>query len=484
MLKNRKKFLILPKHNLITGAANVPRTERNGTAARLCWLLATQILLLAGGVPHGALAKSAPPVTSIAPMLEAVLPAVVNISTQTRVRMRHHPLLDDPFFRRFFSLPDERRQDIERSSLGSGVIIDARKGYILTNHHVIEDADEITVTLRDQRQLQATVVGTDPEVDLALLRIPAEGLTALPVADSKALRVGDFVVAIGNPFGLGQTVTYGIVSALGRTGLGIEGYENFIQTDASINPGNSGGPLVNMTGELVGINTAIVGPSGGNIGIGFAIPSNMAQAIMQSLEAYGEVRRGELGVTLQDLTPELAQAFGLRRHGGAVVARVRPGSAAGQAGLQPGDVIVALNGEPVGNAGQLRNAIGLIPVGNRIELEFLREGRPMQGSAVLTEPRKIAIDAGSASKYLSGAMLGAIADNHRLAGRINGVQVLEVERGSPAWSSGLRPEDIIIAINHVDVTSADELLAAVKRSPDALLLNIIRGNGEVMIVIQ
>jgi Do/DeqQ family serine protease len=469
---------------MIKGAANVLHPDRRVAPGQRWWLLVTLILLPAGGIPQGALAKSSPPVESIAPMLEAVLPAVVNISTQTRVRMRHHPLLDDPFFRRFFSLPDEHRQDIERNSLGSGVIIDARKGYVLTNHHLIEDADEITITLRDQRQFQATVVGTDKEVDLALLRIKADGLTALPVADSKALRVGDFVVAIGNPFGLGQTVTYGIVSALGRTGLGIEGYENFIQTDASINPGNSGGPLVNMRGELVGINTAIVGPGGGNIGIGFAIPSNMAQATMESLETYGEVRHGELGVSLQNLTPELAQAFGLRQPGGAVVARVTPGSAAEQAGLQPGDVIVALNGEPVSSVGQLRNAIGLVRVGTRIELEYLRKGRSMKASAVLTEPGSLAADAGAASHYLSGAVLGAIADNHPLAGRINGVQVLEVKRGSPAWSSGLRPDDIIVAVNQVVVTSADELMLAVKRNPDALLLNIIRGNSELMIVIQ
>jgi serine protease Do/serine protease DegQ len=473
----------LQETQTIKGEANVLHPDRP-VARHLSWLLAALILLFAGGIPQGILAKSIPPVESIAPMLEAVLPAVVNISTQTRVRMRHHPLLDDPFFRRFFDLPDERHQDIERNSLGSGVIIDARKGYILTNHHVIEDADEITVTLRDQRQFQATVVGTDTEVDLALLRIKADGLTALPVADSDALRVGDFLVAIGNPFGLGQTVTYGIVSALGRTGLGIEGYENFIQTDASINPGNSGGPLVNMRGELVGLNTAIVGPSGGNIGIGFAIPSNMAQAIMQNLEGSGAVRRGALGVTLQNLTPELAQAFGLRQHGGAVVARVAPGSAAEQAGLQPGDVVVALNGEPVGSASQLRNAIGLMRVGTRIDLDFLRKGRPMQASAMLTESRNIAANAGAVSQYLSGAVLGAIADNHPLARRLEGVQVLEVERGSTAWSAGLRADDIIVAVNQLDVASVDEVTAAVKRNPNGLLLNIIRGNSELLIMIQ
>jgi Do/DeqQ family serine protease len=457
---------------------------RRKTVTRPAWLPAALLLLLSVGLASYSMAKSAPPADTIAPMLEGVLPAVVNISTQTRIRMRHHPLLDDPFFRRFFALPEEREQNIERSSLGSGVIIDARKGYILTNHHVIDDADEITVTLRDQRRFRATVVGTDSEVDLALLRIQAEGLTALPVADSNAVRVGDFVVAIGNPFGLGQTVTYGIVSALGRTGLGIEGYENFIQTDASINPGNSGGPLVNMRGQLVGINTAIVGPSGGNIGIGFAIPSKMAQAVVQSLETYGEVRRGQLGATLQNLTPDLESAFGLRTHGGALVVRVTPGSTAARAGLQAGDVILAVNGEPVRNVGQLRNAIAVVRVGSRIELDILRKGSTRKASAILTGPRRITASDGAAARFLSGAMLGDIAENHRLAGHAQGVQVLDVERGSPAWSSGIRTGDIIIAVNQLDVSSADDVMATAGRSSDTLLLNIIRGDDELMLVIQ
>jgi serine protease DegQ len=451
---------------------------------RRAWLAATLVLLLGAGLSPCALAKSAPPVDSIAPMLEGVLPAVVNISTRTRVRTYHNPLLEDPFFRRFFALPNERQQEVETSSLGSGVIIDARKGYVLTNYHLIDKANEITVTLRDQRQFRATVVGADSEVDLALLRIKADGLTALPMADSNAVRVGDFVVAIGNPFGLGQTVTYGIVSALGRTGLGIEGYENFIQTDASINPGNSGGPLVNMHGELVGINTAIVGPGGGNIGIGFAIPSRMAQTVVQSLETYGEVRRGQLGATLQDLTPDLESAFGLRRHGGALVVRVTRGSTAEQAGLQPGDVILSVNGEPVKNVGQLRNAIALLRLGTRIELEFLRKGAPMKASAVLSGPHRIAADNTAAGNYLAGAVLGDITDNHPLAGHIRGVQVLDVKRGSPAWSSGLRAGDIIIAVNELEVSSADDVTAAVERNPHALVLNIIRGDSELMLVIQ
>jgi len=245
---------------------------------------------------------------SLAPMLEKTTPAVVNISTRGRVVVRENPLLSDPFFRRFFNFPETQREK-RTQSLGSGVIVDAKNGYILTNHHVIDKAQEITVRLRDGRKLSATLVGADPDTDVAVIQVDAENLSTVPLADSEGLRVGDFVVAIGNPFGLGQTVTSGIVSALGRSGLGIEGYENFIQTDASINPGNSGGALVNLHGELVGINTAILAPGGGNVGIGFAIPSNMARDIMMQLVAFGEVRRGLLGIVAQDLTPELAEAF-------------------------------------------------------------------------------------------------------------------------------------------------------------------------------
>ena len=442
------------------------------------------VLLLVFSSTGIALAKSPPPGATIAPMLEKVLPAVVNISTRTRTKVMRHPLLDDPFFRRFFEIPDARDRERQKQSLGSGVIVDAAKGYILTNHHVIEGADEIMVTLRDQRQFTAELVGSDPEVDLALVRIKAGDLVALPVADSDRVRVGDFVVAIGSPFGLGQTVTYGIVSALGRSGLGIEGYEDFIQTDASINPGNSGGPLVNMNGELVGVNTAIVGPSGGNIGIGFAIPGNMASIIMEHLSEHGEVRRGQLGVAVQDLTPELAQAFGLQQRGGAVVAQVTPGSAAEQAGLRSGDVIVSLDGRAVTGSSDLRNAIGLLRVGTRVKLAVVRKGKRMKLEAVIADPLASSTAAGTMSRHLSGAVLGAISDNHPLAGQVEGVQVLEIERGSPAWSAGLRADDIIVSVNQLPVSSMDAVAAALQRNPDALLLNIRRGNGALFIVIR
>jgi serine protease Do/serine protease DegQ len=395
-----------------------------------------------------------------------------------------HPLLDDPFFRRFFEIPESHEREREQQSLGSGVIVDAARGYILTNHHVIEGADEITVTLRDQRQFMAEMVGSDPEVDLALVRIKAGDLVALPVADSDKVRVGDFVVAIGSPFGLGQTVTYGIVSALGRSGLGIEGYEDFIQTDASINPGNSGGPLVNMNGELVGVNTAIVGPSGGNIGIGFAIPGNMAGIIMEQLSKHGEIRRGQLGLVAQDLTPELAQAFGLKRRGGAVVAQVTPGSAAERAGVRSGDVIVSLDGRAVTGSSDLRNAIGLQRIGTRVSLGVLRKGKLVTLQAVIADPLASSSPASTVSKYLTGATLGAISDNHPLAGRVAGVQVLEVEHGSPAWSAGLRVDDIIVSVNQLPVSSVNDVAAAVQRNPDALLLNIRRGNGALFVVIR
>ena len=293
------------------------------------------------------------PLPTLAPMLERIMAAVVNVSTVTRIAVADHPLLRDPFFRHFFEVPKQERR--ESNSLGSGVIVDAERGIVLTNHHVIAKADSIRVTLQDGRTLEAELLGADPETDVAVLRLPTRGLPAaalraIPLADSDGLRVGDFVVAIGNPFGLKQTVTSGIVSGLGRSGLGIEGYESFIQTDASINPGNSGGPLVNLRGELVGINTAILAPGGGNIGIGFAIPSNMARAIMEQILLHGQVRRGQFGVAVQDLTPELAAALGVEGRFGALVTAVEPDSAAAAvrtAGGRPG----AEPGRPTGRRG-------------------------------------------------------------------------------------------------------------------------------------
>jgi serine protease Do/serine protease DegQ len=315
-------------------------------------------------------------VQSLAPILKGILPGVVNIAVRGTVPAKDNQLYSDPFFRRFFDLP-ERPPEREFQSAGSGVIVDAERGYVLTNNHVIAQADEIIVGLKDGRRSQAKLLGADPEADIALLEIPAEDLVSVPLGDSGALEVGDFVVAIGNPFGLGQTVTSGIVSALGRSGLGIEGYEDFIQTDAAINPGNSGGALIDLRGRLIGINTAIVGPSGGNVGIGFAIPVNMAREIAEQLATYGSVSRGQLGVMIQDLTPDLAEAFDLDISGGAVIANVVPSSSADRAGLERRDVIVALDGATIRNAAQLRNGIGLLRLGETVELEVVRKGKTM-----------------------------------------------------------------------------------------------------------
>ncbi|MGE0259236.1 MAG: Do family serine endopeptidase [Alphaproteobacteria bacterium] len=313
-------------------------------------------------------------VPSLAPMLARVTPGVVNIAVRGRVR-EQNPLLQDPFFRRFFDLPQNARPRMrETEATGSGIIVDAARGYVLTNGHVVENATKIEVTTKDNRRFTAKLLGRDPETDIALLQIPSDNLTAVPLGDSDRLQVGDFVLAIGNPFGLGQTVTSGIVSALGRSGLGIEGYEDFIQTDASINPGNSGGPLVNLNGECVGINTAILAPGGGNIGIGFAVPIDMARRVMDQLVRYGEVKRGRIGVAIQDLTPDLARSMSTSHTTGAVIARVEPDSPAARAGLRTGDLVVSANGTPVRSGTQLRNVIGLSGIGSAVDLRIDRKG--------------------------------------------------------------------------------------------------------------
>ncbi len=456
------------------------RTQRAGKRRSHLRPLALLGLLLLAAAP--AFGKAPPPGRqTLAPMLERVLPAVVNIVTRTQIRVQRHPLLDDPFFRRFFDLPEPER---EKMGVGSGVIVDASHGYIVTNHHVIDGADVITVTLRDRRRFQARVVGTDPEADVAVLQIDAKDLHAIPLGDSDTLRVGDFVVAIGSPFGLGQTVTYGIVSALGRSGLGIEGYENFIQTDASINPGNSGGPLLTTDGMLVGINAAIVGPSGGNIGIGFAIPSNMVRAIMQQLVRHGEVRRGYLGVVIQDLTPELAQAFGLDRREGAVIARVFPDSPAQKAGVRPGDVVVRADGHPIRDGAALRNAIGLVRAGESMRLEILRDGKRKILRVRVGDPEQTRAAGGTFSRKLAGALLGPIPGGHPLHGRLEGVAVLEVERGSAAWQAGLRPGDVILSVNRIRVTRVPELRKAIGSPEEALLLYLLRGDEAFYVVIE
>ena len=435
-------------------------------------------------VPVQALAAaSGQELPSLAPMLEKVTPAVVNISTRSRVLVKDNPLLNDPFFRRFFNLP-ERYREKESQSLGSGVVVDAKNGYILTNNHVIDKADEITVTLRDDRKLSAKLLGSDPDSDIAVIQVDATKLSEVAFANSDKLRVGDFVVAIGNPFGLGQTVTSGIVSALGRSGLGIEGFEDFIQTDASINPGNSGGALVNLRGELVGINTAILSKSGGNVGIGFAIPTNMAKDIMHQLITNGEVKRGRLGVFVQDLTSELAHAFGMNQLDGAIISQVHPGSPAERSGLKAGDVIVSVGNRRVNNSADLRNVIGLLRVGRKVALEVVRNSQTIKVSAVITAQEQHRVDGKSLSNVFDGSVLAEVKLDEVNSSQASGIQVVKLKRNSAAWDAGLRKDDLIIAVNRMLVSDFDEFKMALKRSSRGILLNIRRGDTGLFLLIQ
>src|SRR5271169_575196 len=357
----------------------------------------------------------AAPMPSLAPMVKRVSPAVVNIATRGTIKEQpgqRNPLLDDPFFRRFFDVPpDSKPRERQFQSAGSGVIVDAKNGYIITNHHVVENASEITVTLLDNRSFSAKVVGTDEGADIAVLQAKQPNLVAMALGDSSRLEVGDYVVAIGNPFGLQNTVTAGIVSALGRSGINPEGYEDFIQTDASINPGNSGGALVNLHGELVGINSAILSGNGGNIGIGFAIPVNMAKGVMDQLIKYGQVKRGVLGVNIYNVTPDIAKEYDLSESSGALVAGVSQGSAAERAGIKTGDIITAVNGMTIKDAGELRNTIGMLRVGDRVDIAYLRDGKPRKLTALIAERSDVeTANAVDINKGLEGAELADAPD--------------------------------------------------------------------------
>ncbi|HEY7864529.1 MAG TPA: Do family serine endopeptidase [Psychromonas sp.] len=425
------------------------------------------------------------PFPSLAPMLKKVNSAVVNISTYSTKQALVNPLLNDPFFRHFFNIPeqDDLQQQApqkRQQSAGSGVIINAKDGIVMTNYHVIKDADEVQVSLIDGRTYKAKIIGSDPELDIAILAIKAAKLTQVTISESLLLEVGDFVVAIGNPFGLGQTVTTGIVSALGRSGLGIEGYENFIQTDASINPGNSGGALVNLNGELVGINTAIIAPAGGNIGIGFAIPINMANASMQQIIKYGEVKRGQIGVAIQDISRDLREALELENGQlGVLVAGVTKGSPAEQAGLIPGDIITKVDGQLTKSTGQLRSLIGLKNIGDTVKITLLRDAIQKTVDVKIGKPQTLsAVDSsGKLHPLLAGA---SFANNNK--GK--GVKVVEVQANSPAAYSGLEAGDVIIATNKRRVDDLLSFKKALGMAKNSILLQVNRNGMSLFIAIR
>ncbi len=423
------------------------------------------------------------PLPSLAPLVSAASPAVVNIATRGTIEAPRNPLADDPFFQRFFGAPQQRQREVR--SAGSGVIIDAKNGYILTNHHVIETADEIEIGLSDKRTLKATVVGSDPGTDIAVLQVEdTDKLVQMPLGNSEQIQVGDFVVAIGNPFGLSHTVTSGIVSALGRTGLSQDGYEDFIQTDASINPGNSGGALINLSGELIGINSAIFSGSGGNIGIGFAIPVNIAKSIMAQLIEYGEIQRGLLGVSISDFNAETAEALGIEDDvEGALVQEVVSDSAAESAGIEVSDIIIAVDNNPVTSAADLRTTIGLRRSGDSVRIKLIRDGKTRTLNATLTQLEAAQqLIAAKIHPALAGAKFeNYTGDKKDFPG--TGVLVSSVEPGSPAAQRGLRGNDVITAINRRRVNNVKEF-SELAKGQNLLILQLRRGQRDLLLQIR
>jgi len=425
------------------------------------------------------------PLPSLAPLVSAASPAVVSIATRGTVETPRNPLADDPFFQRFFGAPQQQQRQRQVRSAGSGVIIDAENGYILTNHHVIENADEIEIMFSDKHSLKATVVGSDPGTDIAVLQVDdTDELVAMPLGNSEQIRVGDFVVAIGNPFGLSHTVTSGIVSALGRTGLSRDGYEDFIQTDASINPGNSGGALINLRGELIGINSAIFSGSGGNIGIGFAIPVNIAKSIMAQLIEHGEVQRGLLGVSISDFNAETAEALGIEDNvEGALVQEVVSESAAESAGIEVSDIIIAVDDSTVTSASDLRTTIGLRRSGDTVRIKLIRDGKTRTISATLTQ---LAASQQLAAAEIHPALTGAEFENYTGDDRDYpeaGVLVSSVEPGSPAAQRGLRGNDIITTLNRRRVHSIREL-SELAEGQNLLILGLRRGQRDLLLQVR
>ncbi|MFK5987075.1 MAG: DegQ family serine endoprotease [Pseudomonadota bacterium] len=422
-------------------------------------------------------------IPSLAPMLSKITDAVVNISTSSKVKPSRTYQRSD-FFDQLFNQKEHQTKPRRRQqNLGSGVIINATSGYVITNHHVIADADDIVVTLKDGRKFSAELIGSDAKTDISILKIPSKNLTAIKMSNSDSLRVGDFAIAIGNPYGLGQSVTSGIISALGRNNLGIEGYEDFIQTDASINPGNSGGALVNLYGELIGINTAILSKSGGNVGIGFAIPINMVASVKQQLIKHGQVTRGILGVHIQDLTPDLASALGIKQTHGAIIAKIVTNSAAEQAGLKNGDIITKSNNKVVKNAADLRNSIGLMRPGETVVLQLLRGDKQKTIRAIISSENNLSSlsDSGFDAEHLHPALTGAILGKQQSQ---SGIVIAEVEKNSPAWETGLRAGDIIVSINRYSMDSLADIEQFSKQQQRRIAINIQRGNMGLFLVLE
>ncbi|MDA3134848.1 serine endoprotease DegQ [Atlantibacter subterranea] len=431
---------------------------------------------VAAAIPSQVPGQAAIP--SLAPMLEKVLPAVVSVQVEgTATQSQKVPEELKKFFGE--ELPDQPAQPFE--GLGSGVIIDAAKGYVLTNNHVINQAQKISVQLNDGREFDAKLIGGDDQSDIALLQLQnATNLTQIKVADSDALRVGDFAVAVGNPFGLGQTATSGIISALGRSGLNLEGLENFIQTDASINRGNSGGALLNLNGELIGINTAILAPGGGSVGIGFAIPSNMAQTLATQLIQSGEIKRGLLGIKGTEMSADLAKAFNLNVQRGAFVSEVLPNSGSAKAGIKSGDVIVSLNGKTLSSFAELRSRIATTAPGTKVKLGLLRDGKPLDVEVTLDK----STSSSASADMIIPALQGATLSDGQLKDGTKGVTIENVEKGSAAAQAGLHKDDVIIGVNSDRVSTIAEMRKLMESKPSVIALHIVRGNDSIYLLLR
>ncbi|MCV2510409.1 serine endoprotease DegQ [Leclercia pneumoniae] len=417
------------------------------------------------------------PLPTLAPMLEKVLPAVVSVKVEGTAQQSQR--IPEELKKYFGEEGADQAQPFE--GLGSGVVIDAAKGYVLTNNHVISEADKISVQMNDGREFEAKLIGGDDQSDIALLQLQnATNLTQIAVADSDKLRVGDFAVAVGNPFGLGQTATSGIISALGRSGLNLEGLENFIQTDASINRGNSGGALLNLNGELIGINTAILAPGGGSVGIGFAIPSNMARTLAQQLIDFGEVKRGLLGIKGMEMSADIAKAFNLNVQRGAFVSEVLPNSGSAKAGIKSGDVIVSLNDKPLSSFAELRSRIATTEPGTKVKLGLLREGKPMTVEVTLDK----STSSSASAEMIAPALQGATLSDGQLKDGTKGITLESVEKSSPAAQAGLHEDDVIIAVNRTRVQSIAEMRKVLENKPAVIALQIVRGNDTLYILLR